>query len=121
MKNILLILLLAPLFSNATTYKVDDTGGSNSNNGISAPWATLSKVASSQGSFNPRDSILFKRGGQYSGSINITVSGSAGNPIVFGAYGSGDKPMFTGNSGAVISGLFYFNNRIRIIFKYRIC
>ena len=116
MKNILLILLLAPLFSKATTYKVDDTGGSNTNNGISAPWATLSKVASSQGSFNPGDSILFKRGGQYSGSINITVSGSAGNPIVFGAYGSGDKPMFTGNSGAVISGLFYFNNRNYLTF-----
>lgn len=118
MKKLLITLLFLPLLSSATNYYVSTTDGNNSDNGLTpaTAWLNLSKVASQQGSFNPGDSILFKRGGQYPGSINITVSGSAGNPIVFGAYGTGDMPMFTGNSGAVISGLFYFNNQNYLTF-----
>jgi hypothetical protein len=40
--------------------------------------------------------VLFKRGDVFYGSINISKSGSSGSPIIFGAYGSGNKPVISG-------------------------
>jgi len=80
-----------------STYYVDATGGSDSNDGLSEAnaWKTISKVNSS--SFNPGDSILFKRGEVWREQLTIPSSGSSGNPITFGAYGSGDNPLILGS------------------------
>lgn len=47
--------------------------------------------------FQPGDSILFKRGtiNMYQGQVTITAGGSPGNPIIFGAYGTGANPILT--------------------------
>jgi hypothetical protein len=65
------------------------------------PWATLGKVASTLGSFSSGDSILFKRGDKFSGSISI----SGKTNLFFGPYGTGADPLFWG-TGATIRGLF---------------
>jgi parallel beta-helix repeat protein len=46
--------------------------------------------------FNPGDTILFKRGDTWYGSLTVGTSGTSGNPITYGAYGSGEKPIISG-------------------------
>src|ERR1039458_2872937 len=95
--------IVVPIFFNianasGTTYYVDNcvTVGSDSNNGTSpsTPWLTINKVNTS--SFNPGDSVLFQKTCTWREQLTVPSSGSAGNPITFGAYGSGAAPVFLG-------------------------
>jgi len=93
-------------------YYVDQTLGDDSNPGtITQPWKTISKVNST--SFSPGDSVYFKRGEVWRETLIIPSSGSDGNPITFGAYGTGDKPkisgadVVTGWSGPDENGEYY--------------
>ena len=97
MKQLLIIaFLIISITANATKYYVSITGN-DSNSGLTEviPWKTINKV-NSFGGFNPGDSILFKRGDIFYGTLRVIQSGSTGNPITFGAYGFGDKPVITG-------------------------
>jgi parallel beta-helix repeat protein len=78
------------------TYYVDATYGNDNNDGrcTNTAWKTISKVNGM--SFNPGDNVLFKRGEEWREQLNVPSSGSAGNPITFGAYGSGDYPIISG-------------------------
>ena len=89
------ILFLAASLS-ATTYYVDATGGNDSNSGLTEAlaWKTIAKVNAS--SFSAGDSILFKRGETWREQLTVPSSGSAGNPITFGAYGTGADPIISG-------------------------
>lgn len=99
-----------------TTYYVDATGGSDSNAGTSAgsPWQTVSKVNTewNAGTFSAGDSILFKRGGTWNvsggGLYPKNGSGTDGNPIYIGAYGSGADPVL--DHQAVNGSCVYRNN-----------
>jgi hypothetical protein len=99
-KSISLCFLLSVLFltakSWAATYYVDATNGDDSNPGTSEPepWKTIAKVNNSN--FQPGDFILFKRGETWREQLTVPSSGSEGNPITFGGYGSGDKPIING-------------------------
>lgn len=95
MKRLVLILLLC-VWASATTYYVDPAG-SNGNNGLSpqTAWRTLLKVGIS--TFQPGDQILFKRDAVWNEWLTPPSSGTAGNPIIFDAYGNGRPPEFTGN------------------------
>jgi len=100
MKRLIFIpLLLISLILSATNYYVK-TGGSDAANGLSngTAWATISKVNTiwAAGTFAPGDSILFNRGDTFIGVITAKESGTAGNLIVIGAYGTGAKPIITG-------------------------
>ena len=98
--------LLDGLFPNSTTglatgsgvnYYVDATNGDDTNNnGLSegSPWKTIAKVKGR--TFNPGDAILFKRGEIWRDQLLIPSSGNSIDPITFGAYGSGEKPIITG-------------------------
>src|SRR6476646_4597409 len=57
------------------------------------PWKTLNKLNSFFSSLKPGDSILFKRGDIFYGSITITKSGTSLLPIVFSTYGIGNRPV----------------------------
>ena len=83
--------------ASPTTYYVDATGGNDGNNGTSpsSAWKTISKVSNYH--FNPGDSILFKRGEVWRERLVITNSGAPNNPINYGAYGNGAKPMLLGS------------------------
>jgi hypothetical protein len=99
LKAFLLSMLLAlPLSASATTYYVDNCVivGNDSNNGTSTatPWLTVAHVNSR--TFNPGDSILFESTCTWNESLIPLSSGSAGNMITFGAYGSGAQPLIQG-------------------------
>lgn len=89
-------LLTFSAFASGTTYYVSSSSGNDANNGTlsSAPWATLAHVNAQ--TFQPGDSILFKRGDVWNESLVPPSSGTQGNPIAFDAYGTGAPPNFTG-------------------------
>lgn len=76
-------------------YYVDAVSGNDANDGLTTgtAWKTLSKVSGE--SFVPGDTILFNRGDTFQGTLTISSSGSSDNPIVYGAYGTGEKPIIT--------------------------
>ena len=82
--------------AQATTYYVSSSTGNDANSGTSAglPWQTIAHVNAQ--TFNPGDSILFKRGDVWNQSLTPPSSGASGNPITFDAYGSGPAPNLTG-------------------------
>ena len=96
--------------AHATIYYVSSSTGSDSNTGTSenSPWKTLTKV----NSFTPKagDQILFKRGDEWTGTITVKSSGTSGSPIVYGAYGSGNKPKIYGSE--VITGWTLYSGNI---------
>ena len=84
------------LTANATNYYLSNAGN-DANSGIdpSSPWQTLNKLNSFK-NLNPGDNVLFKRGDTFYGSITVSNSGAAGNPITYDAYGTGLNPVITG-------------------------
>ena len=66
----------------------------NSGTDPSTSWKTLNKL--NNFNFSPGDKILFNRNDTWYGSLSVSKDGSAGNPITYGAYGSGAKPIITG-------------------------
>ncbi len=105
-RNILFFLLLSIQITAQTTYYVSNSQGNDSNNGTSqsTPWKSLSKINNT--SLNPGDIVLFKRGDIWSGEqLNIHNSGSSGNQIYFKDYGTGNKPVLSGNNtlGTVVN------------------
>ena len=97
-------LLLSPKV--VTIRYVSSLNGNNSDDGLSTAnaWATFSKVQSSSASIAAGDFVLFEKGSSFSGSFTWTKDGTSGNPITFGTYGTGAKPIvqFAGND------IFYF-------------
>lgn len=81
-----------------TTYYVNATGGNDGAAGTSegAAWKTIAKVNAA--ALVAGDSVLFKRGERWSGTqLVISWSGSLGSPITFASYGSGARPILSGN------------------------
>ena len=81
---------------HAKSYYISPAGSDvNSGTSPASPWQTISKANSFTFALN--DSILFKRGGIFYGSIVVR-----GANLNFGAYGIGAKPIITGLS--IITG-----------------
>jgi len=82
----------------ATNYYVDNVKGKDSFNGKSpaTAWKSVSKVNSK--SFQPGDTIFFKRGCVWRETLSLTSSGIKGKNIVFSNYGKGPKPRFLGST-----------------------
>lgn len=85
-------------------YFVDSKSGSDNNSGYteSTAWKSLSKVSNS--SFKPGDQIKFKKGQRFDGHLVINSSGNEGNPIFITSYGTGEKPIITGEVGSAGGG-----------------
>jgi len=83
-------------------YYIDAINGSDGNDGISSttPWKTISKVNSHQ--FNPGDTILFKKEQEWNETLEIHLSGSSQQPIIYASYGDGKKPCITTDKGLCI-------------------
>lgn len=99
MKLILLALLLPSFYAFAAVFHLAENGD-DSNTVVQAqnpatPWKTLGRLNSA--ALAPGDSVLFRRGDAFSGTITVTVSGNPGAPIVYGAYGSGSLPVIRGS------------------------
>jgi len=104
------IFFVTPTSAHAATYYVDFTNGLDTNNGTSTdtPWKNLSKINSY--AFNPGDFIYLKKGETWNGYFNVSRSGSAGNLITYGAYGTGADPIVNAsgtNYAAIVDGKSY--------------
>jgi hypothetical protein len=110
-----LITLLLSTSADAAVYYVD-ANGNDSNDGLSAatPWRTIAKVNSTMSSLTAGSQILFRRGDTFYGMIMATKSGTSGNEIVFGSYGTGTLPVIAGvkpvTGWTVYSGNIYVAN-----------
>lgn len=107
--GLILWFLLIPGFSGATTYYVHAEDGNDLSDGTSPTlaWKSLEKV--SLFLYQPGDSVLFHRGSHWHGMLSITKSGKSGQPLVFSAYGQGDKPGIHGD-GLVQAAVFIHNS-----------
>jgi len=97
-----------PVISTTVRY-VSFTDGLDTNNGTTStpgapngPWKTIAKVNGA--SLAAGSSVLFKRGDTWRDQLSPSSSGTAGNPIVFDAYGSGAKPLILGSTAASATG-----------------
>jgi len=119
---ILIFLGISEYFNNpkldnfsSRTFFVDATLGNDSNDGLNpqTAWKSVKKVNKMQfdinkdkiifdkiyinSKFKSGDKILFKRGEVWNEELYILSSGIKDNPIIFGAYGNGKKPLFDGS------------------------
>ena len=92
---------------SGTVHYFAPNGSDSSPCSQSAPCWSLAKAASVIASAQPGDSILFERGGTWTGGITMPthVNGAAGKPIVIGNYGTGALPIIDG--GASAAACFY--------------
>jgi parallel beta-helix repeat protein len=98
--------LIAGIHSTAygTTFYVDFVNGSDSNNGVSSsmpfkhcPGDNNATGVVAATALSPGDTVLFRGGVKYRGSINLSWSGNAGNPITYKGNGWGTgKAIITG-------------------------
>jgi parallel beta-helix repeat protein len=102
MKHVILFTFLClASISQATTYYISSTTGDDSRTPLQAtnpstPWRSLQKVTDFNLSLKPGDSVLFKRGESFFGSLSIRSSGMSGNQVYYGAWGTGSNPLITG-------------------------
>ena len=79
-----------------TVYYLDCSLQSNGSGSQNSPWNSIS--AANAFAFQPGDSLLLKRGMSCYGSLSPTGSGTAGNPIIIDAFGSGSRPILDGGT-----------------------
>lgn len=72
----------------------DDRSSSQAQNKIT-PWKTLTKLNAVFSILEPGDSVLFRRGETFYGSITVRKFGTVTSPIVISAYGTGPQPVIT--------------------------
>ena len=89
-----------PWQAKTHTWQVDVTAGADANSGNAvAPIQTTTKVNAL--ALRPGDRVLFKRGETWRGTgVSAPASGRPGRPIMFGAYGSGARPILDGTYDA---------------------
>jgi parallel beta-helix repeat protein len=87
-----------PINEYSRTFYVSSSQGNDLNDGLSTakPWKTINKLNNEMANFQPGDAVLFKRGDTFNdATLKIATSGNANKPVVFGAYGTGAKPLIT--------------------------
>ncbi len=82
----------------SATYYVSNAGlDTNPGTSPDQPWQTAAKVDAT--AFQPGDTILFQRGGQWRESLDASSDGTAAAPITYGSYGDATaaRPLFLGS------------------------
>ncbi|MBE0642520.1 MAG: right-handed parallel beta-helix repeat-containing protein [Bacteroidetes bacterium] len=99
--------MVALLFCTATTraqtYYVSSTAGNDANDGRTPASALRSVAKANTLALQPGDSVLFMRGDSFAGELTAKP-GSVGRPVVYGAYGSGNRPLIDGSVRIPSSG-----------------
>ena len=117
MKKLLLIfqLISCTVLSAQTNYYVDNVLGKDTNKGTqkNVPFKSLEKI--NELNLKPGDSVLFKRNGNWIGSLRPKGSGKKGQRIVIGAYGNGKPPKIDGEGkrleGEIMSATLLLYNQ----------
>ncbi len=97
--------------ASGTNYYISSSSGDDSNPGTSEKlaWKSINRL-NNYFKLGPGDKVLFKRGDEFTGTIICRTSGSENNPIEYGAYGSGDKPIIYGSEE--VDGWTQYNGNI---------
>lgn len=83
----------ASAVTNARKFYVDPSSTASTSNGsLTTPFKSIAQVNAT--TLNAGDSVFFKNGQIFSGTLNIRFSGTATDPIVYTNYGSGLIPVF---------------------------
>lgn len=84
--------------AQAAEYFVDSRNGADGNDGrtATAAWKSLAPLRSR--AFAPGDIINFLAGSQFSEALTLDDNGTQAAPITFRSSGTGDMPLFTGQS-----------------------
>ncbi|MFT3681435.1 MAG: right-handed parallel beta-helix repeat-containing protein [Ferruginibacter sp.] len=92
-----LVILLSSAQVHATNYYISAAGNDNADgtSPVSA-WKSIDKLNHSFYRIEAGDSILFRRGDVFYGSIVVKKQGTKNNSIVISAYGNGAQPVITG-------------------------
>ena len=87
----------------ATDYYLSNAGNdSNKGTTEAQAWTSIKRLNSVIFSMKPGDRVFFERGGLFEGTINIqNTAGSEADPIIFGAYGTGENPIIDGTREVV--------------------
>jgi parallel beta-helix repeat protein len=98
---LLVVLVFLTNLTQATNYYFSSQWGDDSRTIIQAqnpstPWRSTEKFNAINLSLKPGDSVFFRRGDVFAGSIVVKSSGTASNPIYYGAYGTGTNPVISG-------------------------
>ena len=100
---IIVILFALHNNSNAKNYYVNSSSTSTITDGsIENPWKTIFQVNQISQLLKPGDTVFFRRGTLFNGTLTIGSSGTSENPIVLTGYGDGTKPLFTNSTTNVI-------------------
>jgi hypothetical protein len=86
-----------------TAFYVDCSRALAGDGTAARPWRSLEDVAA-HGAFDPGDSLLLRRGTVCTGRLAPTGSGTNGDPIVLGAFGSGPRPVVQGGGTPIGTG-----------------
>ena len=95
---------LYPVSKGGTVYYVSSEGD-DTNDGLTpeTPIKTLSKASSL--SLKAGDSVLFKKGDTFTGSLSYSnLDGTKENPITFASYGDGDERPVITNGNEILRG-----------------
>ena len=97
----------------ADCYFIDPSLSSNGNGSKSSPYNSWASVT-----FKAGKAYFQKRGTTYTKTIKIIASGSNGNEIIIGAYGTGIRPLVTAGMSATAmqvigSYIWFFEYQIR--------
>jgi len=89
--SLLVLLISSSAFSE--TYYFNSITGNDNSDGLSRKkaWKSLQKANSFE--FQAGDSVLFARGSEWLGRLEIRKSGTKEAPIIYTAYGEGGKPL----------------------------
>ncbi len=88
-------LLLCTIKGYSTNYYLSNSGSDlNSGTSQDEPWQSIDKLNSTI--LQPGDSVFFEAGGIFRGQIIVSNGGTDADPIYFGMYGSGNRPIISG-------------------------
>jgi hypothetical protein len=89
-----------PAYGAGTTYYINNQTGSNCSDGgdhtVAQPWCTFAP-ANRVRTFTAGDAILLARGGAWDQELSLAGRGTAHQPIMLGAYGTGANPKILRN------------------------
>ncbi len=89
------LLLTMSFIGHAKDYYVSNDGDDNAlGSSPEMSIQTLQKV--NELNLKPGDRVLLKSGDIFTGTLHVKKSGKQGKPIVYGSYGTGEKPVING-------------------------
>lgn len=105
------IWVISPAATPVKYYVSSVNGIPDGDGSFDNPWNSLDHINAFN--FSAGDTVFFEQGSSWTGSFEITASGSPGHPIVFSTYGSGNRPAISNPEVEINDG-----NAIRISASY---